>query len=290
MFRLPPARSVRHTFAAILGLSFFFALANTRAADWQPLFNGKDLTGWRTWLGRPAATLDVPGLPRDEKGQYTAPVGYDRDPLHVFTVVEQDGRPAIRISGQMNGGLILPSPQTNYRLRLSYKWGAAPSGNRRRNSGLLYHGHTEPGVMGTWPSGHELQMMEGNAGDYYAINAAAVEVSARKIDDQNYLYDASATPVLFANKSLAGRRCQKVERLESPAGEWTTLELVCFGDRSAHIVNGRLVLKVARSLRSTDAGIEPLTSGTVLIQSEGSELFLRDLSLQTLDALPEELK
>jgi hypothetical protein len=273
-----------------LVLVLFVLTLSARAADWQPLFNGKDLTGWRTWLGRPTSTLDVPGVPRDDKGQYTAPVGYDRDPLHVFTVVEQDGRPAIRISGQMNGGLILPSPQSNYRLRMSYKWGAAPAANRRRNSGLLYHGHTEPGVMGTWPSGHELQMMEGDAGDYYAIGAAAIETFNRKIDDKNYVYDASGALGLFANKAPAGRRCQKVERAESTPGEWTTLELVCFGDKSAHIVNGKLILKVTRSLRATDTGVESLTSGTILIQSEGSELFVRDLAIQPLDILPAELK
>jgi hypothetical protein len=286
-----PAPSVRRTFAAILGLSLFITFADTaRAADWQPLFNGKDLTGWRTWLGRPAPELDVPNLPRDEKGQYASPLGYDRDPLGIFTVVEQDGRPAIRISGQINGGLILPSPQSGYRLRIAYKWGTAPAGNGRRNSGLIYHGHTEPGAVGLWPSGHELQMMEGNAGDYYAIGTAAGEVPSRKIDDRNYIYEADAAPSLFANKSPAGRRCQKAERAESPAGEWTTLELVCFGDQSAHLVNGKLVLTLARSLRSTDAGAERLTSGTLLIQSEGAELFVRDLSLQVLGTLPAELK
>lgn len=262
-----------------------------RAADWQPLFNGKNLDGWRTWLGKPAASLEVPGLTRDAKGDYASPLGYDRDPLGVFTVVQQDGQPAIRISGQVNGGLVLASPRSNYRLRLAYKWGAAPAGNRRRNSGLLYHGYTEPGASGTWPSSHEMQMMEGNAGDYYAIGGAAAETHARKVDPENYVYDASAAaPILFATQSAAGRRCQKTERAESPAGEWTSFELVCYGEQSAQIVNGKLVLRLAKSLRATDAGLVPLTEGTLLLQSEGAELFVRDLEIQPLTEPPAELK
>jgi hypothetical protein len=261
------------------------------AADWQPLFNGKNLDGWRTWLGKPAAALDVPGLTRDAKGEYAAPLGWDKDPLGVFSVVQQDGRPVIRISGQVNGGLLLASPRGNYRLRYAYKWGAAPEGNRRRNSGLLYHAYTDPGSSGTWPSSHEMQMMEGNAGDYYAIGGASAEALARKVDAQNYVYEASATaPLFFAQKSVAGRRCQKSEAAESPAGQWTTFELVCFGDQSAQIVNGKLVLRLARSLRATDTGIVPLTEGTLLLQSEGAELFVRDIEIQPLTEAPAELK
>ncbi|HEY0946229.1 MAG TPA: DUF1080 domain-containing protein [Opitutaceae bacterium] len=261
------------------------------AADWQPLFNGSNLDGWRTWLGKPPAALEIPGLARDAKGEYAAPLGWDRDPLGVFTVVAQEGRPAIRISGQVNGGLVLASPRGNYRLRLAYKWGAAPAGNRRRNSGLLYHGYTEPGAAGIWPSAHEMQMMEGNAGDYYAIGGASAEAYARKADAPDYVYDSSVpAPLLFAPKSLAGRRCQKSEVAESPAGQWTNFELVCYGDQSAQIVNGKTVLRLARSLRATDAGLVSLGEGTLLIQSEGAELFVRDVEILPLTEAPAELK
>ena len=49
-----------------------------RAQDWKPLFNGKDLSGWDTWLGSPG------------KGQ--KPVGLNVDPDKVYTVVEADGK------------------------------------------------------------------------------------------------------------------------------------------------------------------------------------------------------
>jgi len=56
------------------------------AGEKSPLFNGKDLAGWDTWLGAP------------KKGE--KPFGLNIDPDKVYTVVETDGKPAIRISGQ----------------------------------------------------------------------------------------------------------------------------------------------------------------------------------------------
>ena len=73
------------------------------AADnsWQPLFNGKDLTGWDTeMMILPDPKWDVPGLQRDASGNYTEPVGKNNDPLHVFTVTNMDGIPTIHVSGQ----------------------------------------------------------------------------------------------------------------------------------------------------------------------------------------------
>ena len=45
----------------------------------------------------------VPDLPKNEKGDYIQPLGLNRDPLKVVTVVEKDGQSAIRISGQVVG-------------------------------------------------------------------------------------------------------------------------------------------------------------------------------------------
>ena len=72
--------------------------------EWKRLFNGRDLTGWETFLGKPHASVDLPG-PRDAKGDHVNVVGVDVDPRRVFSVVPVDGRPAIRISGEIYGAL-----------------------------------------------------------------------------------------------------------------------------------------------------------------------------------------
>src|SRR5438552_12623348 len=91
---------------------------------WTPLWNGKDLEGWTTWMQRPSPTSEVPGLKRDADGKYTEPIGSGIDPLKVFTIVSNvDGRPAIRISGEVFGELRSKGAFKDYHLRLQFKWG-----------------------------------------------------------------------------------------------------------------------------------------------------------------------
>lgn len=65
-----------------------------------------------------------------------------RDPKGVFRVVETDGVPTLRISGEIYGGLTTRAEYGNYRLRLSYLWGEkiyAPRLTRPRDGGILFH-------------------------------------------------------------------------------------------------------------------------------------------------------
>src|SRR6185503_17081478 len=87
------------------------------------LFNGRDLSGWDTWLGIPHASVTGLDLPKDGAGKYTAPQGLNRDPKHVFTVVTVDGAPAIRVSGEMFGALTSREEFGDFQLRLEFKWG-----------------------------------------------------------------------------------------------------------------------------------------------------------------------
>src|SRR2546425_184518 len=77
--------------------------------EWTPLFNGRDLDGWDTWLGKP------------NKG--TEPVGLNKDPRGVYSVVTVDGKPAIRITGEIFGAITTKKEFENYHVRLQFKWG-----------------------------------------------------------------------------------------------------------------------------------------------------------------------
>ena len=59
--------------------------------------------------------------------------------------------------------------------------------------------------------------------------------------------------------------------VESPAGEWTRLEVVAEGDRLTYLVNGKVVNEGVRS---------SLTDGKIIIQSEGAEIFFRRIDLE----------
>ena len=93
--------------------------------------------------------------------------------------------PAIRISGEVFGELRTARSFENYHLKLQFKWGEkkwAPR-NRpqdRRDSGLLYHVHAEPGQNGrTWARSIELQIQEGDVGDLYAVGSTIAEACPR---------------------------------------------------------------------------------------------------------------
>lgn len=256
------------------------------------LFNGRDLTGWETWLGRPHQSLEVPGLARGADGRYSEPIGLGRDPFAVFTVIALDGAPALRFSGQVFGTISSVESFSNYHLRLQFKWGTArwaPRADRVRDSGLLYHGHGPHGggTGSAWINSHELQIQEKDCGDYWAVGPVQADIPARPAGEKLFQYDPAASLLDFGVGTPHGNRVIKLSDHEKPHGEWNTIELYCVGDEAIHVVNGQVVLRV-RGLR-TAAG-ERLTSGCLQLQSEGAEVFYRAIEIRPLTTLPPALR
>lgn len=266
-------------------------------AGWTPLWNGKNLDGWTTWMQQPEPTSEVPGLARDANGRYTEPIGSNRDPLKVFTVVpDVDGKPAIRISGEVMGELRSTRILENYHLRLQFKWGEKKwpprdGATTKRDSGLLYHVHAGPGEDGRlWARSTELQIQEGDTGDLYAIGSA-IAVRARTVPGTTpaqYIYDPSGPWTYFSQIAGQSGRCIKQPDAERPTGEWNVVEIVCLGQRCIHVVNGKVVMRLHGTTRITGAVPTPVTSGAIILQSEGAEVFYRDVAMRSITAIPPE--
>ena len=275
----------------------FFAAGGLSAAEpaWQPLFNGRDLSGWETFMTKPDPTWDVPGLKRDAGGKYLEPIGKNNDPLKVFVVENVDGRPAIHISGQGFGVMTTSESFGNFHLRLQMKWGEKKWGsklNSPRDCGLLYFVHGEPGFdHETWPRSIEFQIQEHDIGDLYALGAQ-INVNAHPEKGANgrtlYHYDPAGTPTLFTQKPPIGNRCVRLEDAERPNGEWNTLDLICFNGDSIHIVNGQVVMRLHHAERLDGAAPAPITAGQISLQTEGAEVFYRDIRIQPITAVPAE--
>ena len=76
---------------------------------------------------------------------------------------------------------------------------------------------------------------------------------------------------------------------EKPAGQWNTLDLYAVGDRSVHVVNGKVAV-VLSGLRQNVKGKEvPLTKGRIELQTESAEVFFRNIQLQPIMEIPKEL-
>jgi hypothetical protein len=136
-----------HLIAAVL------LCCNTYAQKTRSLFNGKDLTGWYSFI----------------KNR-----GKNNDSAHVFTV--QNG--LLHITGQEFGYLVTQEKYSDFRLVVEFKWGEKkypPRENRVRDNGILYYVADSDRV---WPRAIECQIQEGDCGDFWLIDSVTLVVDS----------------------------------------------------------------------------------------------------------------
>ena len=206
------------------------------------LFNGKDLNGFYTWL--------------ETRGR-------NQDPDRVFTV--HDGM--IHVSGAEFGYFATETEFENYRLTAEFKWGEkthAPREGKARDSGILYH-FVGPDKL--WPKSIEFQIIEGGTGDIILVGGAALTVGGvSRTEGRMDRAGKGSWQDVVGYRDPAGE-------VENPHGEWNLLELVADGDSVKYFVNGKLV--------NEGTGAEPHL-GKILFQSEGAEIFFRNIKLERL--------
>ena len=248
------------------------------------LFNGKDLSGWDTYIGR---VLDSTTDKRSGE-----PLGLNNDPDRVFSVASEDGKPAIRISGQHFGGISTLGEFENFHLRLEFKWGDKrwkPRHDKQRDSGLLYYAVGAHGADGgSWMRSQEFQVQERDCGDYWGVSGGIFDIPAAKNKNGDYAYDPAAPLLTFSETSPQGRHCIKNPDAEKPTGEWNVLEVYCYGDTAVHIMNGQVVMVLYKSRQADNGNETPLKKGKIQIQSEGAEIFYRNISVETIRAIPKD--
>jgi len=245
----------------------------------KSLFNGKDLSGWDVYIAPPADSVP--------------PLGLNQDPAHVFSVTTVDNAPAIRVSGESYGGLSTKEEYKNYHLTVQFKWGVAkiPSfANRKRDSGVLYHATGPHGVDArAWMRSQEFQVQEGDCGDYWGVAGATFDIPAEQYEIGQFVYDEEGTVFTFQDNSVVGRRCIKKVDAEKPYGEWNTVDIYCSGDSSVHVMNGTVVMRLYNSRQKSNNGLIPLTQGKIQLQSEGCEIYFRNIAIENITYLPKTL-
>jgi hypothetical protein len=210
----------------------------------------------------------------------------------VYTVVEVDGQPAIRISGQVFGALTSKEEYGNYHLKLEFKWGQKkwpPRAKDVRDSGLLYHCVGPHGAAGTfWMRSQECQIQEHDCGDYWSVAGAIVDVEGeRKGGKGPVIYKKGGRKYTVPSKESGGPRIVKDPDNEHPTGEWNTIELLTVGGTSVHVVNGKVNMVLTNSRQVVGGKEVPLTRGKIQIQSEGAEVFYRNIALRPITKIPE---
>lgn len=287
--------------------------AADKAEVWSQLFNGNDLTGWDTWLGKIGGSDASISLVKDyallsklseEKQQELVadldelaknlkdPIGLNRDPTNVYTIQTVDKKPAIRISGQVFGAITTKEEFENYHLKLEFKWGQKrwpPRESAVRDSGLLYHCVGPHGAAGSyWMQSLECQIQEHDCGDYWSVAGPIVDVEGERKDGKGpVIYKKGGEKFTVPDKDTGPRIVKSVD-LEKPTGQWNTIELLTVGTTSVHIVNGKVNMILTNSRRKVGAKEEPLSRGKIQLQSEGAEVFYRNIAIKPLKKIPDE--
>jgi hypothetical protein len=286
------------TILACVSLFSSVALSQTLTNSWTPLLT-QDGRYFDKFIGIPHTSLtSLPDWNKGDGMNTGTPLGLNNDPLHVFTIEMVDGKPVLHVSGEVFGGYSTKAQFSNYHLKAEVKFGEkryAPRANDKRDNGFLYHGQEPHGQFWhVWLRSQEFQVQEGDMGDYYALGGTGMDIHARKRDTTRrarWVYDPAA-PLQKFSSSGTGAPANNVAHLtgdfENPHGEWTTVELYCFGDKSIHVVNGHVVMVLENSRTvETDGTTKPLTSGKIQFQSEGAEAYYRNIEIKKLDKLPD---
>ncbi|OYU35416.1 DUF1080 domain-containing protein [Novosphingobium sp. PASSN1] len=236
--------------------------------SWQPLFDGKSLSGW-TFYQEGNGTEDRNRVVRIEQGM-----------LHFL---------GPRYQGKAQPGHIATTTAwQDYHLRLDYKFGPrrfAPRALQRRNSGLLYHMGPERDRL--FPDCVEFQIEEGDTGDAIMVNTLALQGPLLGGTPlwPNWI---PAFPSEYQTPINAGGYRRQWHRHSGPyerLDDWNTLDLYAFGDSAAQLVNGRIVNTLFKMLREDAGGIRtPLTSGRIALEFEWAEVSFRNVMIRPLDA------
>lgn len=254
--------------------------------QWEALFDD-ELTQWEVWMGVPHST--VTGLPSDifksdnlnVHGDPRDAMGLGADVKQVFDVKTIEGKPALYISGEIYGGLTTTRSFENYHLSLEVKWGDkkwAPRLHAKRDSGLLFHCRGPHGAFWkVWKACQELQIQESDFGDYIPLAGPSGVIRASNKDGQ-LQYDPDSEHV----EKVKGYSHASSEP-DKAHGEWNKVELFALEDKAVFVVNGVVVMVITES---RDKQGNPLTSGQIQLQSEGAEVFFRDLKIRSIASLP----
>ncbi len=264
----------------------------TLSGEWKPLLDSS-LSQWEIFIGVPHKSVNIPGVPatQSEDGIHGGkPLGLNNDPLKVFTVIEEEGKPVLHVSGQIFGCVSTKATFENYHLRWQFRWGTKkwpPRETQRRDSGVLIHCFDPHGAFwNCWRNCLECQVMENDCGDFFPLGSTADSTvrpqiaGARAIFDPKGIFCSGAGPVSHGPS------------VEKPEGEWNIMEVYTVGQTSVFVVNGTVNNVLFNAKRPTPdySAIEPLTSGYIQIQSEGAEVFYRDIVIQGITEFPPELK
>jgi len=201
------------------------------------LFDGKGLAGWKP---------DVPAR--------------DADPNGPPSFVVRDGK--LVSLGKPEGHLVTAGRYRDYRLEVEYRFPG-----KGGNCGVLIHASKPRALYKMFPQSIEVQMMSGNAGDFWVIRE---DITVKDMETRR---PRAAGEKSGSAEGDARRILNLTDGSEKPLGEWNSMVIEARGRTITVWLNGDLVNE------GVDATVD---QGHIALQAEGAEVEFRKVDIGPL--------
>lgn len=222
----------------VLYLLMFGGIVGCTSQSTVSLFNGTDLEGWH---------IDVPKM--------------DTVPEAINPFIVRNGM--LVSLGTPQGHLITDAVHENFRLDIEYRFAGEPG-----NCGALVFASTPRSLYEMFPKSIEVQMMHGNAGDFWCI--------VQDITTDNMIERRGPKEEWGITEGKKRRIKNLTDDSENPLGEWNSMTIECLKNQVKVWVNGDLV----------NYGYDATaSSGQIALQAEGAEVEFRKVELTPIKKL-----
>lgn len=286
---------MKRTFIALCAAAMAFVSCSEKE-NWRYLLD-ENLSNFEIYQSFEFTTPEYHGYPLDENGERIPQIGYNKNYKDLFTIDMVDGEPILHVNGMTYGCVFTKEEFSNYILNLKVKFGENtyhPRKNLAKDSGLLYHSQGEGGIdyWYSWKRSEEFQIQEGgtregNYGDWWAVGPVRCTVKSSNQQGRDRWYDPEGERFIFGTGG-DGANHVRVPDYGLPHGEWNDITLVCYGDKSVHIVNGNVVMALENLEYLEDGELHRLDHGQIQLQSEGAECYYKQVRIRPIDSMPAE--
>lgn len=191
---------------------------------------------------------------KDEWHIFLSQSGKSNEPGNVFRF--ENGM--LHVSGEEFGYITTEKKYADFRFTVEFKWGEKkypPREKEKRDAGIMYHVDFYNGDR-IWPRSLEYQVQEGDCGDFWMTDSTQIIQQDTLTPARNWF------------------RTMKLRDAERPNGQWNKAEVIVSNGNIMHLLNGEVV---------NSAQLGNTREGTILLQSEGAEIFYRNAEIEELE-------
>ena len=240
---------------------------------WTPLFNGKDLKGWYTFLQKHGKNSDPDRV-----------ITIEDNAIHLYKHAEDKSNVVMVYIGT-------EKEYSDYHLRFDYKWGdkkLEPRYKLKPDAGLYYHILGEDKV---WPRALQYQVEQSNVADLITLYGFELDSS---VDPKTYGEEMPTfLPLERGGKErvLGGKGIAYQKHLAKnfERDDWNHAEIIVRGDTTVHLLNSH-VMNQGKNIRLVDPAnpTKPLTitKGRIALEIEAAEIWFKNVEIRSLSDTP----